>query len=203
MSCVPVERIRAGRVVNDASWDRLYPRWVRGPSRTHWTPVVVARRAAELLVTRPGARVLDVGAGVGKLCVVGALTTEGVFTGIEQRAHLVEIAREVARRCRVGRCRFVHGDMSALDWRQFDALYLYNPFAEHLPGHNQIDQTIDASPERYRKYVHFAQQAFADLPPGARVVTYHGFGGEMPPSWHEASAERFGAGRLELWIKSS
>ena len=45
----------------------------------HWTPVHVARRAAQFLVTGPETRVLDVGSGPGKFCLVGALATQGIL----------------------------------------------------------------------------------------------------------------------------
>ncbi len=86
-----------GCVNTNADFDHVYPDWVRSLSERHWTPVDVAERAAELLVTSAGVRVLDVGSGAGKFCIIGALTTEGKFCGIEQRAHLIDVAREAAR----------------------------------------------------------------------------------------------------------
>ena len=68
-------RVSRGEPVADAEFDLLYPRPVRPLSERFWSPIDVARRAAELLVVRPGTRVLDVGSGAGKFCVVGALTS--------------------------------------------------------------------------------------------------------------------------------
>jgi SAM-dependent methyltransferase len=197
-----IDRLRAGLDVFDADWDRLYPKAARGPSRLHFTPVAVARRAAEWLVTRPGTRVLDVGAGVGKFCLVGALVSEGVFTGVEQRPHFVEIAREVADRGKIPRCRFVAGDVTTIDWRAFDAFYLYNPFAEHRLGFPPIDGTIERAPERHRALVASVEEALAQLPCGARAVTFHGFGGALPPGWEVVRSEVQRGGALELWEKT-
>src|ERR1044071_2257780 len=97
----------------DAAFDALYPDDVRGRVPNHWTPVAVALQAAELLAPEDGMRVLDVGAGGGKLCCVGALATPSHTTwcGIEQDPRLVEVAREIATRLELGaRATFHHGD---------------------------------------------------------------------------------------------
>src|SRR4030095_9279555 len=94
-------RLRAGLPLEDAHFDRLYPEWAQGLSHVHWTPVAVARRAADLLVTRLGLRVLDGGAGVGDFGLFGALSTGGVFYGIEQRSQFVRAAREAAERLQI------------------------------------------------------------------------------------------------------
>ena len=197
------EALRTGKPVSDEEFDRVFPPWARKPSRLHWTPLETARRAAELLAWREGARILDVGSGVGKFCLVGALTTDGVFVGVEQREQFVKVARAVARRGRVPRCLFLHGNLLELDWRGFDGLYLYNPFAENLPGHEPIDETVKRSVRKYRRYVRFIEELLAEAPAELRVVTYHGFGGEMPVGWSEAAYEWSGSGPLVLWRKTS
>jgi hypothetical protein len=191
--------LREGRPVSDARFDALFPIWARGASDRHFTPVSVARRAAALLVSRPGARILDVGAGVGKLCVVGALTTAGEFIGAEMRAHLVEAGRAVIRRHKIPRCRLVAADAAALDWGGYDGFYLFNPFAEHLPKHAGLDRTVPRDPERYLRDVRAVEERLAAAASGARAVLYYGFGGAMPGSWRRLLSEQ--RGLLELWQK--
>ena len=75
---------------SDAAFDKLYPVAIRHLSEIHWTPINVARAAAEFLVNgNPNARIVDVGAGAGKFCMVGSYYTGGHFTGIEQKQNLV------------------------------------------------------------------------------------------------------------------
>ena len=60
----------AVRSSEDEKFERVYPARIRKLSAIYWTPVAVAAEAARLLVTRPGLRVLDVGCGPAKFCLV-------------------------------------------------------------------------------------------------------------------------------------
>jgi SAM-dependent methyltransferase len=203
MSRDPVKRLLAGERVDDRDWDELYPAWIRALSHKHWTPVAVAQRAAEWLVTDTKTRVLDVGSGAGKFCAVGALTSGAVFTGVEQRPRLVQIARQVARSNCIKRCTFLEGNARDLDWNEYDALYLFNPFAEHLPGNPFIDDAIDRHPRRYNAYVTAVAGILASSREGTRLCTYFGVGADMPPGWRRLREEKLHGGPLSLWLKES
>jgi SAM-dependent methyltransferase len=198
-----VERLRAGEAVTDEEFDlEVFPDWAQPPSRIHWTPVAVARFLARLLSAHGANRILDVGSGVGKFCLVGALTSPASFLGIEQRPHFVQAARAAAARLELQRCTFTLGNMTALDWSEFDAYYLYNPFAEHRMAF-PIDDTIQRSTKRYRKYVRFVEEELVKVPAGKLLATYHGFGGSPPAGWTQLRNEACGSGRIELWRKLS
>jgi hypothetical protein len=197
-------RLRCGLPLDDQDFDRLYPPWAQDLSTIHWTPIETARRAAELLVVRSGMRVLDVGAGVGKFCLVGALCLPGVFYGIEQRFHFVKIAHQVGERLGLKNARFLHGNMLDVEWRGFDGYYLYNPFAENIAKSCEaIDTTVDRTPQLFIAYVRGVTERLRLARLGTRVVTYHGFGGDMPPGYHLELEEMSGTDRLELWVKRS
>jgi SAM-dependent methyltransferase len=198
-----VKQLRGGSPIADRDFDEVFPKWARNLSKTHWTPVDVAMRAAAWLTEDPETRVLDVGAGAGKFCLVGALTTGGIFTGVELRPRLTLLATEVARRYGVKRCRFVAGDAFELDWRDYDAFYLFNPFAEQLPGCSFIDDAIPRGPDHFHRYVDAVERRLDELPVGTRIVTYHGFGGRMPFSWAPVTSMRMHAGSLALWRKTA
>jgi SAM-dependent methyltransferase len=196
-----LERLRQGLPVSDLEFDQLFPEWARRLSVVHWTPVAVARRAAEMLAPA-GERILDVGSGVGKLCLVGALTSSGVFYGIEQRQRCVDVARDVAARAGATRAHFLQGNMLDLDWGGYDGFYLYNPFVEVLWGTaGTPDDGLERDPGIYDSYVKFVVSRLRNVPPGCRVVTYHGFGGNMPASFELAAEEKVGSDALELWVK--
>ena len=195
-------RLREGRVV-DSEFDDIYPTSVRDVSSSFWTPVSVAMRAAELLVHRASTRVLDVGSGAGKFCIVGAAVTGASFTGIEHRAHLVETARSAASRLGIEGARFVHGAFDTADVATYDAIYFFNPFEENLwDSEARLDDTVKLSDERFIADIEHAERLLAGARIGTRVVTYHGFGGEMPPGYCRALRERCHTGHLELWVKT-
>ena len=194
-------RLRRGLDLDDDDFDRLYPDWGRRFSRLHWTPVAIARRAAQWLVARPGTRVLDVGAGVGKFALVGSLVTDGIFYGIEQRKHFVDAAQAVARGIGAKRAHFLHGNMMALDWGMFDAFYLYNPFLEDLESFEPRDNTSDVKRDFLGAYIDFVQQRLLRAPVGTRVVTFHGFGGDLPSCYQRQPQNAAAIEDLELWIR--
>jgi hypothetical protein len=192
-------RLRAGEFVGDDDFDAIYPQDVAALSPVHWTPVDVAVRAAHLLAPRPDVRVLDLGAGPGKLCIIGALTTGASFVGIEQRVRLVHIAVRAASALAARRAQFVHANILEIDWQPYDAYYLYNPFVEQMLG--GIDDRVRLERTLYGYYIQEVRSRLRRARTGARVVTYHGFGGELPPGFVLRRRERAGSDELELWIK--
>jgi SAM-dependent methyltransferase len=194
-----ISALRDRVAIDDAAFDRLYPDAVARLSIVHWTPVAVALRAAALLAPIAGMRVLDIGAGAGKLCCLGAVAHAGTWHGIERDPSLVAAAAEVARRLDVGHCtRFAAGDALAADWRGFDSLYLYNPFESQRFGGGFARASGDAG---FSEQVSATEARLRELAPGTRVVTFHGFGGEMPEEFALATLEEVDGGELALWIK--
>jgi SAM-dependent methyltransferase len=180
----------------DKAFDNLLPQELRHLSPTHWTPVDVAIRVTTLLCPTSSTRVLDIGAGIGKLCVIGALSTSSVWCGVEQHAPLVDAANRLARALGVAnRTIFTHGDVFSIDWSTFDALYLYNPFEWPLGTRPTDPRRVEA--------VARVQDRLAAMPGGSRVVTYHGFGGVMPSSYELVYQERVPSVGLDLvlWVQ--
>lgn len=185
--------------IDDAAFDQLYPDAVRRLSIMHWTPVSVALRAAALLAPIAGMRVLDVGAGAGKLCCLGAVAHGGTWHGIERDPALVAAATDMARRLEVDHCaRFAAGDALDADWRGFDSIYLYNPFESQRFGGGFARAAGDAG---FAEQVAGTEAQLATLAPGTRVVTFHGFGGEISDDFALATIEEVDGGELALWIK--
>jgi SAM-dependent methyltransferase len=184
----------------DDIFDRRYPIKIERLSPRHWTPVQVARSAAKLLVQRGGTRVLDVGCGPGKFCAVGALVTDGEFTGIEQRPRLAAIARDMIRDHAIERVHIIQGNIVDVCFRDYDAFYIYNPFQENILPSMKIDGTVDVTAELYERYIAHLQRQLAEMPTETRVVTFHGACEEIP-SCYECDEEGFD-GFLKLWVKA-
>ncbi len=192
------------RVVDaDVAFDLELPRRVQTKAAIHFTPVAVARRAAQLLVDRAGMRVLDVGAGAGKFCLVAAREIPTcTFVGIELRPHLVHTARKLAQRLDVKNVEFLDGDALSLDWSTYDAFYFYNPFGERVhETEHVLDRTIDLDPWTFLPTVTAVGERLAAARLGTRLVTYHGFGAPPPHQYDLADSFPIATDRLELWIK--
>ena len=185
--------------VEDQCFDLVYPPDIRNLSRRHWTPVAIARKAAEFLVTEPGARVLDVGCGPGKFCIVGALTTGGYFTGVEQRDHLVGAARGVIEREQIQNTEIIHGNVTGIDFSAYDAFYLFNPFEENLFRRGEIDTSVELSEVLYDRYTRHVADQLALAPLGTRLATYYGYCEEIPTCYQ--CEESWFDDTLRLWRK--
>jgi SAM-dependent methyltransferase len=194
--------LRAGERVGDPEFDRVYAPDVRLISVHHWTPVHVASRAARLLTEIGATRILDIGAGPGKFCIVGSLTTPADFTGIEKRRRLVDAARTAALEFGADRAHFVCANVLEFDFDSFDGIYLFNPFYEQIGADLlPIDDTTGLSAELYSAYIATTTAKLVLAPNGTAVVTYHGFGGAMPSGYHRVHREDIGSDELVLWIK--
>ncbi len=188
---------------DESSFDEYLPLELQPKSCVHFTPIAIARRAARLLAPRAGMRILDVGSGVGKFCIIAAHEVpDATFVGGEQRHHLVHVATRLAERWSVPNATFVHGDVFALDWSEFDGFYLFNPFAEQLFKPWQvIDETVESKPKAFIRQVAVAYHRLANARTGTRVVTHHGFGTPLPPGYELVRDDPPGPPSVKLWVK--
>jgi SAM-dependent methyltransferase len=197
------DRLRRGLQVDDDEFDAVYPPAVRELSRMHWSPVDVARRATELLTLDDQRRVrlvLDVGSGAGKMCLIGGLLSHAVFVGIEQRSWLVAAAREAAHALRTdATTTFLERDALEIEWDEFDGIYLFNPFHENIDNTAKIDSSVPCNRALYSRALTVTRARLLATRARTRVVTYQGFGGEMPDVFRLLRSENIDGGALELW----
>lgn len=187
----------------DDVFDLQLPYWMRTKSAQHFTPVSVARHAARLLAPNAGTRVLDVGAGPGKFCIVAAKELPScTFVGVEIRPQLVKLARRVAAQVGVPNATFILGNALDLSWAEYDAFYFYNPFAEPLhDATSHLDRSRDLEPSRFEDDVASTRHRLAAARIGTRIVTYHSFGGPLPEGYDLIETHPIGTHCLDLWIK--
>lgn len=197
------DNFRSKLPVSDYAMDYIFPPEIAKKSHPHWTPTEVASRALELLNTTEESKVLDIGSGCGKFCIIAGLSSKGHFTGIEQRKNLVEVADQITKEFEIQNVSFIHGDMLDIDWALFDSLYLFNPFYEHVMSDPiyWIDDTIPKNQKTFDRYVQSVQTKLKSVKLGTKVVTYHGFGGRLPSEYACLSSEKVCTGNLDLWIK--
>lgn len=197
------DAVQAGEQLIDLQFDRFMPHELRIVSAQHWTPLSASVRAARWLEEAGARTVMDIGAGAGKFCVSAALATECHFTGIEQRARLVEAARELARVFDVeDRARFVQGTLDDMMPDTADAYYLFNPFGENLfDAGEHLDAEVELGLERYVRDVAAIERLLQRMPVGTCVVTYNGFGGRVPDSFVQVHVDRTLPNVLRMWRK--
>lgn len=188
----------------DAAFDELLSPLARAKSRRYWSPVCAARIAALRLAERGVRRVLDVGSGPGKFCIVAACAhPELRFHGIEHRAGLAEAAADLGRRLHLRNLEFNRGDVLATSWLDYDGFYFFNPFAENsYPAEDVFDSSVELSQVRLATELRRSAELLSSVRIGAVVVTYHGLSGPIPSSFDLVSEERVGPTFLRTWVKT-
>lgn len=185
--------------ITDDDFNSVYPKRIERLSKKHWTPVSVAKLASEYLVSRPGDKILDIGSGAGKFCLVGAAHTKGQFTGVEQRLQLVKLSRRISHSYNIHNAEFIHANITAINFRDFDACYFYNSFYENIDLANKIDNTINLDVHLYDLYSMYIVNQLASMRTGTRLVTYYGSSNIVPGSYKLQDSLRDGL--LQCWLK--
>ncbi len=185
--------------VGDEEFNKMLPNWLYTFSRRHWTPINVAKEAAKFLADKPGKKILDIGSGVGKFCMLGATYTEGVFTGVEYRENLHEIACGLVKSQGLINVHFINSDIANIDFREYDSFYFFNPFQEHIDITAQIDDSVEMGNEQYDKYTVYVREQLAKMPSGTRLATYWSQLKEVPAGYRMVAA--YFDKELKLWEK--
>lgn len=187
--------------IDDEAFHELYPLPIQKLADKHWTPLRVAECVAEFLIPEDGAKVLDIGSGVGKFCLAAShYKPNGLFYGIEQRKDLLDNAVEAGYKLELDNITFLHGNFTQLDFSEFNHFYFYNSFYENIEGTEKIDYTIQHSLSLYNYYNLYLFNQLKKLPVGTRVATYHTWEDQMPPGYYIVKTQFDKL--LKFWIKA-
>lgn len=185
---------------SDLNFNSLYPELIQEAAEKHWTRIEVAKKAAAFLATSAEAKVLDIGSGAGKFCLVAAnehpLTH---FYGVEQRQNLVDISNGLAKELELDNVLFICDNICNIDFEKYDHFYFYNSFYENVPGTQKIDYSIKYSEDLYNFYNRYLYKQLDKMPSGTRLVTYHSFGSEIPAGYEVVHTDY--SEFLKFWIK--
>jgi len=188
-------------LASDQDFDNLFPIHIQNLSAIHWTPLNVAAVAARFLAPNATARIIDIGAGVGKFCIAGSLYTNGTFTGIEQRKNFVTIGNKVITQLGLQKASLLHGNFTELDISAYTGIYFFNSFHENLVFADALDNKVEMSTELYVQYsAHLLSQLNA-MPAGTRLATFWLSITEIP-GCYKLQESHFN-NLLKLWIKES
>jgi SAM-dependent methyltransferase len=185
---------------SDKKFNSLYPKPIQEVAEKHWTPIDVAKKAADFLATSLDKKVLDIGSGSGKFCLTAAYHhPQTLFYGIEQRSYLVELSQKLAAQLQLENINFICGNITNIDLEKYDNFYFYNSFYENVQGTQKIDSNIEYSNELYNYYNRYLYKQLDKKMAGTRIVTYHSFGNEMPPGYEIVHTDY--NEYLKFWIK--
>ncbi|MFD2915664.1 methyltransferase domain-containing protein [Psychroserpens luteus] len=185
--------------INDHLFNTLYPLRIKKLSERHWTSVEVAKLAADYLVDKPNCKVLDIGSGAGKFCLIGASTTKGRFYGVEQRDSLVKLSQKIAKTNNVNNVEFIHSNITQISFSDYNAFYFYNPFYENIDDSLLIDNKVIIDEKLYFSYSEYVENQLKNTPVGTRLVTYWSMWSEIPEGFDlEFTAYN---GKLNFWEK--
>lgn len=189
-----------GPFISDAQFDQFYPLSIRQLAKRHWTPLSIASRAAQFLAAEPNVKILDIGSGVGKFCLAAAyFQPKAYYFGIEQRQRLVRYSDNVKELLGLDNVEFIHGNLTQLNFADYDHFYFYNSFYENLIGSDRIDQSIDYSAGLFYYYNRYLYRLLDQKPAGTRLATFHSMEHEIPPDYHLVGEDK--ADLLKFWIK--
>ena len=185
---------------SDTQFNQLYPYSIQLLAQRHWTPLAVARKAANFLAAEHNVKILDIGSGVGKFCLAAAhYKPKAFYYGIEQRNKLVNHAEAAREMLAIENVSFKNGNFTQIDFRNYDHFYFYNPFYENISGTDKIDNSIDYSLELYNYYNRYLYTQLEQKPPGTRLASFHSLEDEMPQGYHIVGTEMNEL--LKFWIK--
>jgi len=195
-----IDKLRANISVSDEEFDSIFPEEVREFSNRHYTSVYISQRAAAFLAVKENVQILDIGSGTGKFCLVGAACTNAHFTGVEYRKYQNQIAQMCADRFALANVSFVYSNILDVDFEQFDAFYIFNPFLENIDRSAQMDQLIDSKNSDYEIFRQYVHDQLEKKKVGTRIVSYYNASGQIPDSY-ELKKSSFG-GTLHFWEKA-
>lgn len=190
--------------LRDQRFDRLLPSRWRTASDQFWTPLDVIKSASNWFAELGVQSIVDVGSGVGKFCVAGAMMSGNChFTGIEQRGQLCAVARDLASLFRVeDRVTILEGRFGLTETPAADCYYFYNPFEENLfPIHEALDDDVELSADRFRQELRHFRALVTAMPIGTYVLSYNGVGGRVPDCLVEVRVDRSLPAALRLFEK--
>lgn len=178
-----IEKLKAKESVSDEEFDAIFPEEVRDFSNRHYTSVYISQRAAEFLAVKEDIQILDIGSGTGKFCLVGAICTNAHFTGVEYRKYQSEIAKECADRYAITNVSFVHANILDINFKEFDAFYIFNPFLENIDTSARMDQLKDGKESDYEVFKKYVHDQLEKKKIGTRLATYWTALNQIPDSY--------------------
>ena len=188
--------------LSDEDFDLIFSPEVRSHSQVHWTPIAVAKKAAEVLQEMKVEKILDVGSGCGKFCLLTSILSEMQVTGVEQRDFLSLAAKKAKNSFRLNNLNFINGSAFDLSWKEFDCVYFFNPFYEQKTPERRMKNDQPMSESLFNTFYQMTLARLREQKKGSKVMTYHGLGGALPNEYSLLYHKSIGTDFLKIWIKN-
>lgn len=186
-------------IITEESFTRLLPDYLQRASRLYFTPVHIAKIASQWLTEGQAKKILDIGAGVGKFCMVGAINSTSHFYGVEHRPSLAELGNKLIDYFGIANATVLNENVMNVDFSNYDAFYLYNPFFENLIAPKRLNNEVVLNGILYAHYLRHTEEQLSKTKVGTHLVTFHGNNFEVPDCYDKAKESEDTA--LKLWIK--
>lgn len=192
--------IKKNILKTDKDFDKLYPKNIQLLSGIHWTPIEVAQKASKFLVQKDSDIVLDIGSGAGKFCIVGAMSTNAKFVGVEHRKAVCDLSKEVINKLEIKNIEILNQNILDTDFSDYTSFYFFNPFEENINDYcPQIDLSVPLSKKKYLDYTLYVYEELKKLPSKTRLATYCTLESQVPECFKLESIDF--DWDLKLWIK--
>lgn len=185
--------------LTEIGFNNLLPNELKQASQLYFTPIEIAKTAAEWLTECNEQKVLDIGSGIGKFCIAGARNFDKHFYGVEHRNSLIELAKELADYYETKNVTFLNANILDINFSEYDSFYFFNSFYENLETDQRLNDEITLNENLYQIYLDYTEKQLDSVKIGTRLVTYFGNNFEVPNSF-ERVRDAFD-GSLKLWIK--
>ena len=144
-------------------------------------------------------KVLDIGSGAGKFCMIGSVCTNGHFTGVEQRDNLHLLAEQIFKKYQLKNINFINSNINQIEFNNYEAFYFFNPFYENIIQFEKIDDAIDVKNDLYDEYSNYVKNQLDLMPLGTRLVTFFSAYDEVPISYQLISKDD--RQKISMWEK--
>ena len=185
--------------LTDTSFNELLPGYLKFAARLYFTPIEVAKKAAEWLTENNEKRILDIGSGVGKFCIAAASHVDSHFYGVEYRKSLVQLGKHIAKHYQLNNVTLLNANILDIDFSNYDGFYIFNPFYENLEKTKRLNDEVNLKAELYQVFLKYTDDQLDKAKVGTKLVTYHGNNFEVPNSYVKIN-DAFN-GDLKLWVK--
>ena len=188
--------------LSDDDFDLVFSPAVRSHSQIHWSPLAVATKAAEVLQQMKIEKLLDIGSGCGKFCLLTAILSDAQITGVEQRDFLSAAAKKAKNAFRLSNVNFISGSAFDLSWKEFDCIYFFNPFYEQKTPERRMNNDRPMNEALFSTYLQMTLSRLREQKKGSKVMTYHGLGAALPDEYSLLFHKSVGTDFLKVWVKN-